>query len=136
MDAATDELIKHRDIIFMAPQKDSDPASLAVTLLQGIDGILDVKKEHEYSISVTYHLHKINLRIIEDALQEIGFHLDNSLFTKIKRALFHYTEETQLANMGYEHAESKSTTEIFINRYNQLQHGCRDERTKYYRQYN
>jgi len=136
MDSETEELIKRREIQFVAPQKDVDPAASAMVLLQGIDGILDTTREHEHSISVTYHLQKIGLRIIEDALQEVGFHLDNSLFAKIKRALFHYTEETQLANMGYEHAESKSTTEIFINRYNQLRHGCRDERPSYYRQYN
>jgi len=136
MDTKTDELVKQREILFVAPQKDPDPASSAIQLLQGIDGLLEATKDHEHGISITYHLHKISLRIIEDALQEVGFHLDNSLFAKIKRALFHYTEETQLANMGYDHAESKSTTEIFINRYNQLQHGCRDERPSYYRQYN
>ena len=68
-------------------------------------------------------------------LQEVGFHLDNSVISKLKRALFYYAEDTQLANMGYDHAESKSTLEIFINRYNQLPHGCRDERPMHYRRY-
>ena len=119
----------------MSPQKDSDPAAAAIRLLKDIDGIQDVSRLNAYTINVSYDLHSITLNAIEDALQEIGFHLDNSIMSKLKRALFYYAEDTQLANLGYDHAESKSTLEIFVSRYTQRSHGCRDERPQYFRRY-
>ena len=119
----------------MSPQRDHDPAASAIALLNDIEGIIETAHLHPFGIHVTYHLAKITLSDIEDALQEVGFHLDNSVLSKLKRALFYYAEDTQLANLGYDHSESKSTLEIFINRYNQLQHGCRDERPVHYRHY-
>jgi hypothetical protein len=135
MAVINEELIKHHDISFMSPQSDADPATSAVTLLNDIEGIIEVTRADEYSITVTYNLCEITLNDIEDVLQEVGFHLDNSILSKLKRALFYYSEDTQLANMGYDHAQSKSTLEIFINRHNQLPHGCRDERPVHYRRY-
>jgi len=136
MTGTNDELIKHRDIHFMSPQADRNPASAAMTLLGDVDGIIKLEESHQYCICVTYDLSKVTLNDIEDVLIEVGFHLDNSILSKLKRALFYYAEETQLANLGYEHANSKSTLEIFINRHNQRPHGCRDERPAHYRRYN
>jgi len=135
MTSENNEHIKQRDILFMPPQQENDPANAALALLNGVDGIIDATRNHSLSIHVCYNLCQITMCDIEDALQEIGFHLDNSLLSKIKRALYYYTEETQLANLGYDHDQSKSTLEIFINRYNQLPHGCRDERPVQYRRY-
>ena len=136
MTSTNNDLIKHRDIHFMSPQADRNPASAAFALLSDVEGILEVEENNEYCICVTYNLSKISLNDIEDVLIEVGFHLDNSIISKLKRALFYYAEETQLANLGYEHGNSKSTLEIFINRHNQLPHGCRDERPVHYRRYN
>lgn len=135
MDPGIEELIKQRDIHFMSPQAEKNPAASANALLSQVDGIMATKLIHEHCISVTYHLVKVTLNDIDDVLQEVGFHLDNSILSKLKRALFYYAEETQLANLGYDHAESKSTLEIFINRHNQLPHGCRDERPDHLRRY-
>lgn len=135
MDASNDDLIKHRDIHFMSPQAELDPAAAAHSLLSQIEGIIASNPLHSHCVSVTYHLGKISLNDIDDILQEVGFHLDNSILSKLKRALFYYAEETQLANLGYDHAESKSTLEIFINRHSQLPHGCRDERPTHLRRY-
>lgn len=131
----SDDFIKQRDIAFMSPQRDSDPATAAIQLLKGIDGIKHLSRLNAYAITVQYDLHRVALHDIEDALQEVGFHLDNSIMSKLKRALFYYAEETQLANLDYDHAESKSTLEIFINSYTQRTHGCRDERPQYFRRY-
>lgn len=135
MDTSNEELIKQREIHFMSPQADQNPAASADSLLSQIDGIITTKQLHEYCVSVTYHLGKISLNDIDDVLQEVGFHLDNSILSKLKRALYYYAEETQLANLGYDHAESKSTLEIFINRHSHLPHGCRDERPTHLRRY-
>ena len=49
---------------------------------------------------VVYDLRRITLQRIENALSELGYHLDNSLLCKLKRALFHYAEETQRENLA------------------------------------
>ena len=135
MDMENKEFIKHRDILFMTVQEEDDPARIAMDLLQDIEGIGSVDYQNACALSISYNILKITLMDIDDALREVGFHLDNSIISKLKRALFYFTEETQLANLGYDHSESKSTTEIFINRYNQMEHGCRDERPTHLRQY-
>jgi hypothetical protein len=135
MDIDSDDYIKQREILFMSPQQEHDPATAAILLLNGIDGIRETVRLNDHAIQIRYDLRTITLNIIEDALQELGYHLDNSVLSKLKRALFYYAEDTQLANLDYDHAESKSTLEIFISRYSQRTHGCRDERPAYFRRY-
>lgn len=135
MDSDSDDYIKQREILFVSPQQERDPATAAIVLLSNIDGIRDASRLDDNAIQVRYDLRTITLNTIEDALQELGFHLDNSVLSKLKRALFYYAEDTQLANLGYDHAESKSTLEIFISRYSQRTHGCRDDRPSYFRRY-
>jgi len=130
------ELLKQREINFAALSDDTNPAASAAELLDGLAGIVWLKAAHNTQLLVEFDLSCVSLRQLEDALITVGYHLDNSILNKIKRALYHYTEETQLANMGDDHAESKSTTQIFISSYIQRRHDCRDERPSYYRHYN
>lgn len=135
MDTAQNELIKQRDISFCVAGTDEGCADAAVKLLSGVDGIINARPLNEDCLNITYDLSKISLCIIEEALQEIGFQLDNSLLCKIRRAIYYYTEETQLVNMGHVHDDSKSTTSIFISQYELRKHGCRDQRPPYYHHY-
>ena len=59
MATSNDELIKRRDIVFMSPQADNDPASAAILLLSDLDGIYEACRLHDFAISVRYHLCKI-----------------------------------------------------------------------------
>jgi len=136
MDPIMAELLKQREIAFCPLHPDDNQAESASLLLVDINGVHEVRPLNHHLLHVTYNIRHITLKTIEEALSELGFHLDNSLFAKLKRALFYYSEDTQLANLGYDHAESKSTTEIFISRYDQLTHGCRDKRPPFYRHYN
>lgn len=136
MDTVNDELLKRRHITFCALHPDSNQSKSASLLLVDLPGIVKVNPINNHVLHIEYDIKKLSLRIIEEALSEIGFHLDNSLFNKLKRALIYYCEETQLANLGYSHAESKSTTEIFTSNYANREHGCRDERPPFYRNYN
>ena len=100
-----------------------------------IDGILDLRAMTNNCIQVQYDLRFITLEVIEAGLRAVGFHLDNNLLYKLKRALFYYTEETQLMNMGHLHNQASSTLDIFINCYDQREHGCRDDRPPHLRHY-
>jgi len=130
-----DELIKHREIDFIEPHPCPNQAGVAATLLDGMDGILGVETPSSTRLLVTYQLPMLSLITIEEALSEIGFHLDGSLMSKLRRAMIHYLEETQCANLGCSHGQSNCTVKVFINRYQKLEHGCRDGRSAHWREY-
>ncbi|WP_455198070.1 hypothetical protein [Kaarinaea lacus] len=129
------DCIKQRDIHFRSLNPDSNDAREAMLLLMEIDGIEDLQAMTSTCIQVSYDIRYITLEVIEAGLREVGFHLDNNLIFKLKRALYYYTEETQLMNMGYLHDRTSSTLDIFVSCYHQRQHGCRDERPPHLRQY-
>jgi len=85
-------------------------------------------------LHVRYDVRIITLQMIEEGLTELGYHLDNSLLVRLKRALFYYTEEIERENLGV--AKSSGVTpQVFIHRYQKICHGCRDHRPEYWRNY-
>lgn len=135
MDRPIADLVKQRDLRFASLSTMADPAAGAKLLLDGVAGVLSVQRMDRRSLTIQYRIDYITLRILEDALQAVGFRFDENLVGRIQQALHHFIEETQLANLGYQ-PPSKSTTQIFIRSYQQRQHGCRDERPVYYHHFN
>ena len=72
-----------------------------------IDGVHRVEVITQETLEIHYHLLAICLADIETLLEHNGFHLDNRLVFKIKRALYHYMEETQRANLGCAKGDAK-----------------------------
>ncbi len=130
-----DDLIKHREILFDPLHADRHQARSAARLLDPLEGIHHVAPEHPTLLRVIYDLRWISLAIIETGLAEAGFHLDNSLMTRLKRALFYYGEETLRANHGCERGRGNCTQEVFVKRYALRRHGCRDARPEHWRHY-
>lgn len=135
MNPANFDFIKQHEIHFRNVDPAANDAREALRLLMDAQGIVNIRALMPDCIQVRYDLRQISLQVIESALTEVGFHLDNSLLIKMKRALFYYTEETQLMNWGYQHDQASSTLDVFVNCYNQREHGCRDERPEYLRHY-
>jgi len=135
MDNVPPELIKHREICFNRLHPDPHQAQTVMLLLSDIDGILGVRLVESERVQVSYDLSRLSLKIIEEALIELGFHLDNSLFNKLMRALHYYSEEAQCANLGCHRGDGNHTLDIFIQRYQHLPHGCRDNRPEHWRRY-
>lgn len=135
MDPAPEDLTKHREIHFGEPHPERQQAHSAAQMLTDVEGVVKAQPLSFTGLRVIYDIRHITLRDIEDALSEVGFHLDNSLFSKLRRAVWHYADETQRANMGCEYDNSNCTRRVFVNRYNQRQHGCRDERPQHWRRY-
>jgi hypothetical protein len=129
------ELVKQREIRFWQLDSAVNPAHEAAQLLHGAPGIELVRNISTDCLFIQYLLTHTSLEVIEDALIGVGFHLDNSLLYKLKRSLIYYAEETQLMNLGQSHDQASSTLDIFINNYEQRQHGCRDQREPYMRHY-
>jgi len=135
MDNHSDDCIKHRDILFAdLHDQGESPSQLAMLLLADAPGIINLYPHSDARLHVSYDLRLVTLNIIESGLREVGFHLDNGLLCKLRRALCHYTEETQCLNMGYQ-PDSKTTRDIYICRYLRLPHGCRDKRPNHWRKY-
>ena len=129
------DLIKCREIDFVEPHPDQHQANSAVDLLLGLDGIVSAAAPTPTRLLVTYRLPELSLELVEEMLSRIGFHLDNSLLAKLRRALVHYTEDTQCANLGCTQGQSNCTVKVFVNRYQHIRHGCRDSRPPHWRDY-
>ena len=135
MDTHDTDRIKHRQIHFRDLHPDRNDARSAADFLNGVDGVLRTEPESPILLSLSYDLHKICLQAIEEAIAELGLHLDNSLMFRIKRALYYYTEDTYRENQGCRRGESNCTKRVFAKRYEVLEHGCRDQRPEHWRRY-
>ncbi|HRD65913.1 MAG TPA: hypothetical protein PKY50_07130 [Candidatus Competibacter sp.] len=135
MRADTEELYKRRIIQFCRFHPDPDQASSAALWLQSIAGIQTVQPLSPHALAVVYDLRQLTLQCVECALRELGYHLDNSLLCKLKRALFYYTEETQRENLAITEECDTTRREVFVNRYQHVAHGCRDPQPEYWREY-
>lgn len=134
MGRKTSELVKHREIHFCRLHPDEQQAYSASLLLSDVEGVQLLRPHDAYLLHVSYDITCLNLSLIEDVLIDLGFHLDNSLIVKLKRALYYYTEEVERANLGIDECGC-ADRQVFINRYLKLRHGCRDERPEHWRNY-
>ena len=129
-----DILKKQREILFDSLHPDPNQAHSATQAIRELNGIDQVDVLSPTRIVVRYQLSQVTLADIEFVLRELGYHLDGSLMSKMKRALYAYTEETERANQGYTSSQ-QSTRDLFIKQYQKRPHGCRDPRPAYWRGY-
>jgi hypothetical protein len=135
MGEQADNLIKVREISFSTLHPDSQQAHSAAALLVDVEGVTQVEIDGDAALRVEYHLLQVSLAEIESLLESEGFHLDNRLVHKVRRALYRYTEETQRANLGCEAGDANCTQKVFATSYKRRDHGCRDDRPEHWRRY-
>lgn len=111
------ERIRHRELVFAPLHEDPHQARSALLLLNDLPGVVNLVLIDDLHLRVSYQLDTVSLRMIEDVLAELGFHLDNSLLSKLKRALYHYSEDVQRDNLGCAHGEHNCVQKVFVNRY-------------------
>ncbi len=131
----TNDQHKHRLIHFSDLHPDPDQAASSMLLLSDVKGVIKLHHINRICLSIEYDLQFLNLKVLEDALASVGYHLDNSMIHNLKRALYYYCEETQQANLGYTQCCKDFTKRIFINEYSHHEHGCRDDRPEHWREY-
>lgn len=129
------ELIKRREIRFCHLHPDQNQAKSALLLLSDAEGVLDIQLANELTLYITYDVRLLTLQALETILIRLGYHLDNRLLTRMKRALYIYSEDTQRANLGNAIVETDNTTKVFVKRYSINYHGCRDKRPEHWRKY-
>lgn len=117
--------VKRREIRFtkMPPEQ----ARKAAELLAGME-YLDVSHgPHPRGITVRYDLIDYTCEGLEKALRNLGYHLDNSIYCKIVRALVYFTEATQLRNLKEPARLIKQSNQVYIKAYQHHPHGDRDD---------
>lgn len=88
------------------------------------------------AVGVSYELTEHTLEELEVHLEDKGYHLDNTLMSKLTRALIHYIEDTQLHNLGApEKRLKRSSQEAYGKAWEHHPHGDHDETPPEWREY-
>ena len=128
------ELKKNREILFSKfPPGQVPEAADDLTRL----GDLKVQPKHEKrTLGVGYDLEQHTLRELDEHLVDKGYHLDNTLLTKLTRALIYYVEDTQLHNVGAPEKRLKRyAQEAYVQAWQQHPHGDHDDTPPEWREY-
>lgn len=126
------DLEKNREIVFNALP--SGQAARALSLLQGLEGLEVAAGDDANRLRVRYQVCEYTLEGLETALASQGFHLDNSLLCKLKRALAYFSESVQRNNVEADEPDIKSQ-QAFMKVYERHLHGDRDETPEEWRDY-
>jgi hypothetical protein len=126
------DLEKIREIVF----HDLPPgqAEHALVLLEGLEGLVVTVGADGSRLLVRYHICEYTLEGLETALVSQGFHLDNSLMSKFKRALAYFSESVQRSNVAADEPDIKSQ-QAFMKVYENHLHGDRDDTPEEWRGY-
>lgn len=125
------DLDKTREIVFH--ELPADQALRARELLDGLDSIQASLKDG-CTLVVQYKVTHYTLQGLEKALEAQGFHLDNSLLQKVRRALIYFCENVQRENLAINAPDVKSQ-QVFARVYELHPHGDKDETPEEWREY-
>jgi hypothetical protein len=126
------DLEKEREIVFHAlPVGQVDRA---LSLLEGLEGVRAESGALPNQLRVRYHVCEYTLESLEVALSSQGFHLDNGLLSKLKRALAYFCESVQRRNLAANEPDAKSQ-QAFVKVYERHLHGDSDETPEEWREY-
>jgi hypothetical protein len=126
------DLEKDREIVFHALP--AGQAERALVLLEGLDGLMVAVGPDGHRLLVRYHICEYTLEGLETALASQGFHLDNSLLSKLKRSLAYFCESVQRRNVAANEPDIKSQ-QAFMKVYERHLHGDRDDTPEEWRSY-
>lgn len=130
-----EDLIKRRELRFCHLHPDPNQAQSALLLLADAEGIHEITLVDELCLFIAYDVRVLTLESIELILTTLGYHLDNRLLSRMRRALYKYSEDTQRDNLGVSADIAENTTQVFIRSYTSHYHGCRDKRPDHWRKY-
>jgi hypothetical protein len=116
---------KHRELRFnkLRPWQ----VEQAQKLLAGLEGIEVAPGMLPSSVSVWYEVTDHTMESLENALIAQGFHLENTLYCKMIRALVYFCEDTQLRNMRQPERLIKKSNEIYSKAWDHHPHGDHDD---------
>lgn len=116
---------KHREIRLCKLKQDQMPGAFA--LLGKLPGLTVAPGTLSNGISVWYEIADYSMEGVEKLLEDRGFHLENTLYCKLIRALVYFTEETQRRNLGQPERLLKKSHEVYSKAWDHHPHGDRDD---------
>lgn len=116
---------KTRDIRFAALPPGQTEQALAA--LRAFKGLSVTPVEGKPWLRVRYSVLDYSLEVLENALRQAGYHLDNTLYSKLLRALVYFCEETERHNLLSPERLIKQSNEVYVQVYDQHPHGDHDE---------
>ena len=124
---------KHREIRFCKLKQVQ--VTDAQALLATLPGLEVAPGTQPNGLSVWYEIADHCLEALETLLVDKGFHLENTLYCKLIRALVYFTEETQRRNMAQPERLIKKSHEVYSQAWEHHPHGDRDETPPELREY-
>jgi hypothetical protein len=115
------DTIKNREIRFKLSTPDQ--AMKAEQLLSGVPGIENIEVAAPCCMHIRYNVEELTLQMIESALRDVGFDLDDSLVVRLKRAVFSYCEDALRASIGVDEAGNDNAPTLTLS-----QHPLQDPR--------
>ena len=106
------DIIKDREICFKLSTPDQ--AKKAEQLLSGVPGIEHIEAVDPNCLHIRYNVEELTLQMIESALREVGFDLDDGLIIRIKRAVFSYCEDALRSSIGVNKANNDTTPTLSL----------------------
>lgn len=130
----TGDLRKKREILFSKFPPGQVPE--AADDLRRLSDVEVAPKGEKRAVGVAYELQQHTLLELEEHLEDKGYHLDNTLLSKLTRALIHYVEDTQLHNLDAPEKRLKqSSQEAYVKAWEQRPHGDHDDTPPEWREY-
>lgn len=99
----------------------------AKALLESLENLEVAPGVLPNSLSVWYEVTDYTMEDLETALINQGFHLENTLYCKIIRALVYFSEDTQLRNMSQPERLIKKSHEVYSKAWEHHPHGDHDD---------
>lgn len=128
------DLKKNREILFSKFPPAQVPE--AADDLQRLEALEVQPNLERRAVGVRYELTQHTLLELEEHLEDKGYHLDNTLFSKLTRALIHYVEDTQLHNLGAPEKRLKRTSQqAYVKAWEHHPHGDHDDTPPEWREY-
>lgn len=125
---------KHREIRFCKLKQDQQVAD-AIALLSTLPQLEVAPGSLPNGVSVWYEISDHCMEGLEKLLEDRGFHLENTLYCKLIRALVYFTEETQRRNMVQPERLIKKSHEVYSQAWEHHPHGDHDETPPELREY-
>jgi len=116
---------KHRELHFS--QLPPGQVDRAQALLQRLERLAVEPGPVPFTLTIFYEIEDYTLEGLEAALRKEGFHLDNTLYSKLVRALVYYCEDTQLRNMHGPQRLLKKSHEVYCQAWQHHPHGDHDD---------
>lgn len=131
--AVVSGLHKQREIRFRPlPPNQVEQACSALRALKGLQAKPAARAD---AICVEYSILEYSLESIETSLSDAGFHLDQSLVSKLVRAFVYFVEDTQIHNLRSPERLIKKSSEVYIKVYDHHPHGDHDDTPPELREY-